>query len=554
MANLKQRMIALGLFSTALVILLLHQLLHYQCSTSNSNEPVSRNEELCFMNKSSQCNVRVKRPLKPPAAGKSSFCMGKRCPNIIYLLADDVGYGDVEYNNGIASTPHLNSMASGSHSIHFTRFYAGGPTCSPTRGTLLTGRNHNRYCIWHADLGEPAHDLTCPSLGPLPPSELTVAEILQRAGYHTSIYGKWHVGDLKEIEGGNAKWHVSHPGMHGFTDWMVTERQVSTLLPNCKCSSEYSCMFEGQDYYVRFCQNYWRMDPQTGQLKKYPKQIFDDSDFLVDQLENLLKTRDPTVPFFTIIAFHSVHAPFRATPHWMQYYSNKGYSGTQLDYLGTLSGLDEAIGRVRQLLKHYGVYDNTMLWFSSDNGPQKGLPGSSGGLRGRKGQLWEGGIRVPGIIEWPSVIKQNRLLTTPVVTSDLLPTVADIIGIHLPRNVKLDGISLLPLLQNKTDKRGTNINFAFHILKGRLDSSYSGAVVGDRYKYIANFNRGQMQESFLFDLDHESSEVTDVSSSHPELTVSMRAELSRFLRSVNESATEIGCLLTHDRRTTKNCY
>ena len=483
-----------------------------------------------------------------------TLCKGKQCPNIVYLLVDDLGYGDVEYNKGIALTPHLNSMASGPHSIHFTRFYSGGPSCSPTRGTLLTGRNHNRYCIWHADLGEPKYDLTCPSLGPLPPSELTVAEILQGAGYHTSIYGKWHVGDLTPIKGGNVKWNVSHPGLHGFTDWMVTERQVATLLPNCNCVSEYSCSFEKHDYYVRFCQNYWRMNDETGQLEKYPMQIFDDSEFLVDQLENLLKTRDTSVPFFTILAFHSVHAPFLSKPHWQEHYKEKGYSGYQLEYLGATSGLDESIGRVRRLLTEYGVYDNTLLWFSSDNGPENRGPGSSGGLRGRKGQLFEGGIRVPGIIEWPALIRENRVTSVPVVTSDLLPTVADIVGVNLPSNIHFDGLSILPLLQNKTDKRGENINFAFHILKGQLDSRYAGAVIGDRYKYYAEFDKGRIQEFYLFDIAQESSEMTNVSVSHPQLTDSLRGELEGFLESVTASATGIGCLATHDRRKTKSCY
>ncbi|CAI8012762.1 Steryl-sulfatase [Geodia barretti] len=611
MTNRKRQMIVLGVLSSVFVIILFHQLLHkgsfisnepVRTDHSNTNGLVSRDEDQCVMNKGAQCkggNAEADTPHEPllsvpqeplslvpqeplssvpqeplssvpqeplssvpqeplsslPQDGKNILCRGKKCPNIIYLLADDLGYGDVEYNKGVALTPHLNSMASGPHSVHFKRFYSGGPSCSPTRGTLLTGRNHNRYCIWHADLGDPKIDLTCPSLGPLPPSELTVAEVLQGAGYHTSIYGKWHVGDLRPIKGGNTKWNVSHPGMHGFREWWVTERQVTTLLPNCKCSKDYSCRFDARDYYVRFCQNYWRMNDETGKLEKYPMQIFDDSDFLVDRLENLLKTRDPSVPFFTILAFHSVHAPFLSKPHWLQHYGKKGYSSKKVDYLGSTSGLDEAIGRVRRLLKEYGVYDNTMLWFSSDNGPQKGGPGSSGGLRGLKGDLWEGGIRVPGIIEWPAAISENRVSSVPVVTSDLLPTVADIVGVDLPSDIKYDGISLLPLLTNKTDRRGSNINFAFHILKGNLDSSYKGAVVGDRYKYYAEFDRGHIRQFYLFDMEREANEKTNVSKSHPQVTASLRGHLEDFLKSVNSSATDIGCLSTHDRRSdTIKCY
>lgn len=479
-------------------------------------------------------------------------CAGNTCPNILYLLVDDMGYGDVRYNGGRAYTPNLDAMASGPHSIQFNRFYSGGPTCSPTRGTLLTGRNHNRYCIWHADLGNPKVDLTCPSLGPLPSSEVTVAEMLQDVGYHTSIYGKWHIGDLKAIEGGNSKWPVSHPGMNGFRDWLVTERHTSTLLPNCACS-KCPCTYDGQHYHVYFCRNYWGMNSDTGKLEKYPMQVLDDSHFLVDLFEDFLKNRNASIPFFTILAFHSVHSQYLATPRWLKFYKDYTVSTDKKHYLGTLSGLDEAIGRVRRLLQLHGVYNNTMLWFSSDNGPQKGEPGSTGGLYGRKGSVWEGGIRVPGIIEWPAVITENRKSSVPVVTSDLLPTVADIVGLDIPHHITLDGISILPILQNRRNYRGKNINFAFHIHQGNLNSKFSGATIGDRYKYHAAFDRGKMEKFYLFDLMSDRTETVNVSSAHINETLSMKAELEHFLKSVTKSAKEVGCMKTHDRRFTHRC-
>ena len=481
-------------------------------------------------------------------------CMkNNSCPNIVYMLVDDVGYGDVEYNGGKALTPHLNAMAKGPHSIHLTRFYAGGPVCSPTRGTILTGRNHNRYCIWHADLGVPRDELTCPSLGPLPSSEVTIAEMLKEHGYHTSFYGKWHVGDLKPIPGGNVKWPVSHPGMNGFTDWLVTERHTASLLPNCKCSSQYSCTIDGRQYSPYTCRNYLSMNPYTGKLEKYPGQVFEDSHFLVDRFEEFLTKRNTSKPFFFILGFHSVHSEFFATPHWFDYYKNVTPNHQKRHYLGTMSALDEAIGRVRKRLQEPPLHCNTMLWFSSDNGPQKDEPGSSGGLRGRKGEVLEGGIRVPGIIEWPGVIEGNIKSDFPVVTNDLLPTVADILGIETPQGVILDGISILPFLQNKTNQRESNMKFAFHIRKGKLDANFHGAVVGDQYKYLAEFDKGKIQNFNLYDLFSDRGETTNVSSSHIDLTLSMKEELEAFLLSVNKSATEVGCLETHDRRQTNKC-
>ena len=279
--------------------------------------------------------------------------------------------------------------------------------------------------------------------------------------------------------------------------------------------------------------------------------MFDDSHFLVDRFEEFLKTRNTSIPFFTILAFHSVHSQYLPTPHWFDYYRSESNTDRR-NYLGTVSGLDEVIGRVRKLLHQYSVHSNTLVWFSSDNGPQKGEPGSSGGLRGRKGQVWEGGIRVPGIIEWPGVIQRNIKTSSPVVTSDLLPTIADIVGIETPRNVTVDGISILPLLQNKTNQRGSNMKFAFHIRKGDLNSRFDATVIGDRYKYFAEFNKGNMLNFYLFDLVSDRAETTNVSSAHIGLTQSMKVELEQFLLSVTESATEIGCLKTHDRRSV-NC-
>ena len=194
-----------------------------------------------------------------------------------------------------------------------------------------------------------------------------------------------------------------------------------------------------------------------------------------------------------------------------------------------------------------------MMWFSSDNGPQVGEPGSTGGLRGRKGDVFEGGIRVPGIIEWPGVIEVNRKSDFPVITSDLLPTVADAVGIEIPQNLLLDGISILPFLQNKTNQRESNMKFAFPVRKGQLDAHFKGAVIGDRYKYFAEFDKGKMQMFSLYDLWSDRGETTNVSSSRVDLTLSMKAELEAFLLSVNKSATEVGCLKTHDRRHTNKC-
>ena len=137
-------------------------------------------------------------------------------PNVIFAMADDLGWGDVQYNNGNARTPNLNEMAQSSNTVLLQRYYSGSPVCSPTRGTVLTGRNHNRYCVWTANTGSNQPDFSVPQIKALPLSEITVAEVMREAGYSTALFGKWHLGDFKPLKGGNKKWPVSQ----SWTTWV----------------------------------------------------------------------------------------------------------------------------------------------------------------------------------------------------------------------------------------------------------------------------------------------------------------------------------------------
>ena len=472
-------------------------------------------------------------------------------PNILYLLADDLGYGDVEYNGGKASTPNINKMAQGPHSILLSRFYSGGPVCSPTRGTILTGRNHNRYCIWHADVGVPCFDGQCPCSMPLPTSEITLPDILKKEGYQTAIYGKWHVGDLQVVDGGNKRWPVSHPGMHGFDEWLVTERDSFSVAPNCGCYNRFSCTVGNQFYEHKFCRDYHYMDHESNRLRAYNKSIVGDSDFIVDMFEKFLKgSRSVEKPFFVILAFHDVHRVYYALEPFLSKYTSMGYKKELVHYSGAVSQLDQAIGRARHLLQEYNIAQNTLVWFSSDNGPQLYTPGSTGGLKGQKGTLFEGGIRVPAIIEWPAIIKRNRKSDYPVVTNDLLPTVCDILGIIPPNDRPLDGISILPFLQDKIDYRNSSIAFAFHIKQGDLKSDFHSAIMQDSYKLIIHYNNGNAKTVNLYDIVNDARETTDISNTRSDLIQPLKQQIEEFLQSVTRSATDIGCISTHDRRRT----
>lgn len=483
---------------------------------------------------------------------------GNQRPNIIFLLADDLGYGDVGYNGGFASTQNIDEMARGQHSIQFNQFYSGSPVCSPTRGTVLTGRNHNRYCIWSANTAgkycRPQDDFKCPARYPLPQSEVTVAEILKEQGYRTAVFGKWHLGDLKPLSQSTAL-PASNPGQNGFDIWKVTERAVPTVTPNCGCYNTSQCILGHYKQRERIipCTNYHSAMPgdPTKTLPHNGLIPQDDSNFIVNELlkfiSNVTANGSTEQPFFAYVPFHAVHKNYIATPPFsLQYSSSRLLSQEHVDYFGVISAMDAAIGRIRSSLQEMGISSNTMLWFTSDNGPAIRSPGNTGGLRGSKGTLYEGGIRVPGIIEWPGVINSNRQVSTPVVTNDFLPTVCDILGIAPPVDRPLDGESILPLLMNKAggnQQRRSNIKWAFRIKDGRFSSSYQVAVINGRnFKLIATYKKEKVTESRLYDLSEDPAESIDISAQHQDMTKELLKEVESWRLSVKESAiSEVRC-------------
>ena len=472
----------------------------------------------------------------------------KDLPNIVFMMADDLGYGDLHYTGGQAETPVLDAMAAGRNSIQLTRYYAGAPVCSPTRGTVLTGRNHNRYCIWTANSGMGSADFQIPSPMPLPPSEVTVAEILKENGYRTGIFGKWHVGDLKSAEGSskqyNHKWPVSHPGMHGFDEWWVTERSAPTATINCGCFKGAACT-RGHYPSRHPCTNYHSRDPHTDKLVSFPSSIEgDDSHFIAKQFDQFLqKVRKSGQPFFAYLPFHTVHHRYVATKEYGKRYLDQGMGLAEADYFGAITAMDDAIGQIHLLLKKHNVSDNTMLWFTSDNGPEAPTPGRTGGLRGHKRDLYEGGIRVPGIIEWPAVIKSNRISDFPVVSNDFLPTVCDMLGVQPPNDRQIDGISVLPFLRNKTSTRSKPIAWAYQISNSFSKGQYHAALSSNQYKVFATYNEGKMTRTELYDLKNDRSESKDLSAEYPNILNPMKLELENWMQSVIKSARdEVQCL------------
>ena len=337
-------------------------------------------------------------------------------PNIILCMADDQGWGDMGYyGHPVLKTPSFDALAK--EGVRFDHFYAAAPVCSPTRGSVMTGRHPNRY--------------GCFSYGySLRPQEITIAEALKNAGYVTGHFGKWHLGTVYKNSPVN-------PGASGFEEWLSAP-------------------------------NFFDNDPILSQ-RGVAKQFKGESSMVtVDAaLEFIREKAKGDKPFLAVVWFGSPHKPHIASELEKEQY--KGQRGALQNYYGEISGMDRAFGKLRAELAKLGLRDNTLLWYCSDNG---GLPDISvTGGRGHKGVIYEGGLRVPALLEWPARIPKPFIVEAPCGTSDIYPTLLAIAGVQPRNQPPLDGISLLPLLEEKTKSRSQPMGFWRYPTKGQEANS-----------------------------------------------------------------------------------
>ncbi len=430
-------------------------------------------------------------------AGASIACAADaRRPNIILAMADDQGWGDTSYNgHPVLKTPSLDAMAKSG--IRFDRFYSGAPVCSPTRGSCLTGRHPFRYGIFFANADTGADD---PSKYVLPDRERTIAEYLKPLGYTCGHFGKWHLGDFQGPK-------RSAPTDNGFDEFFSTTRKVATVDPD----------------------GYWTKDGRIPGVMPG-----DDSELLTSRaLDFMQRSVRAGKPFLAVIWFHAPHIPFKATARHRAPYSQ--YPESKQHYWGAIASLDEQMGRLRSTLDVLGVRQDTMLWYASDNGPEgdresDDSPGTAGPWRGRKRSLFEGGVRVPGILEWPRRFRKPFIMHAAASTSDYLPTILSALGQPVAKGAELDGIDLLPLLEKRAQRRAAPI--AFETI-GDTRGSAKLALIEDRFKLLANFDRPA--EALLFDLDSDRAETTNVASKNPETVIRMLDVLRRWHDSCGRS-------------------
>ncbi|MGY8749752.1 MAG: sulfatase-like hydrolase/transferase [Pirellulales bacterium] len=403
-------------------------------------------------------------------------------PNVVVFLTDDQGWGDLGcYGHPRIQSPNLDQFAT--EGLRLTQCYAGCSVCSPSRSAILTGRTPYRNGVWRwIPPGSQYH---------LRASEITIAELLKERGYDTCHVGKWHLnGKFNSVE-------QPQPNDHGYDHWMATQNNASPNHMNPK--------------------NFVRNGNAIGNASGPSSMI------CVEEAIDWLASRDNSNrPFFLTVWTHEPHLPIESAEKYMQPYADIKDKGVRQHH-GNITQLDDAFGALMAGLDRMGYRDDTLVIYTSDNGPEGNgtsgrTRGSTGGLRGRKRASHEGGIRVPGIIRWPGHVAAGSQSDTPVIGSDIFSTICDIVKIPLPQDRTIDGASMLPVFENKPILREQPLYWRNHLAP---EKSRVAMRVGD-WKILASDNLTQFE---LYNIRDDWQETDDLQSKHPVKFESLKKQL-----------------------------
>ena len=436
----------------------------------------------------------------------TTFATANDRPNILVLLLDDAGWTDVGCFGSQIETPNIDRLAD--QGMRFTDCHSAAPNCSPSRAGLLTGRTPSRVGIY--SYLPPQHVMHLRS------EEITLAELLKDAGYRTGHFGKWHLSRLESDQ--------PSPADQGFEYSLGTDNNASPshLNPN----------------------NFVRNGKAVGEMKGYSCQIVAE-----ESLAWIRRIRMDTSddPFFACVWFHEPHTPIASPPELIKKYQSRfpNLSEKEATYHANVENADAAIGKVLAGLQELGIDDDTLIFFTSDNGPLNRF--SRVGLRGQKSHVWEGGHRVPGIFRWPGKIKAGSECSVPICSTDFLPTVCEIVDIVAPTDRTLDGTSIMPLLSNNNAgfKRGRPLYWFFYRLNPAL------AIRDGRWSLIADTNDADREKAHqllredmprirdskpvlfqMFDVSEDLGQQNELSDVNPKELRRLKAEMNTMHRDV----------------------
>jgi len=413
------------------------------------------------------------------AAEASKTKPADRMPNVIIILADDLGCGDMSLYDGWIKTPRIDQMAR--EGVRFTDFHSNSSVCSPTRVALMTGRYQQRVGIVDVIVGYRDKE-------GLEPSELTIPRLMKDAGYKTAIFGKWHCGT-----------HLRHnPTNHGFDEYV-------------------GFLIGGSDYHKH---GKWMDGTEVKEQKGYSTHIITDRS--VDFIE-----RNKDNPFFLYVSHAAVHNPYQTptdTPENRPKNKKQDREQTRARYKIMLEELDKGVGKILDTLRKHRLEENTLVFFFSDNGSVR-IGANVRPYRGGKFSNYEGGHRVPAVARWPGRIKAGWTSDELIIGMDLLPTIMGIVGIEIPRHRKLDGISVEDHLLNQSDLPDRRVFFGYEPKLGTAmrDGHWKMQTTGDVVE--------------LYDLSRDIRETTNVADEYPERSREMKAAIDKWKAEVTLETT-----------------
>ncbi|QGJ70443.1 N-acetylgalactosamine-4-sulfatase [Planctomycetales bacterium 10988] len=430
-------------------------------------------------------------------------------PNIVLLFADDLGYGELGcQGNPEIPTPHIDSIAA--NGIRFTQGYVTASYCSASRAGLITGRYQVRFGYDFNPIGYLNED---PRLG-LPPEETTLPEHLQQTGYATGIVGKWHLG-------GTAKYHPLHHGFESFFGFLheghyfvpPPYRGVTTMLRRKALPDGTHGRWVRPDGRLILSTHMGSAEPayNAGNPILHDSQPVNETEYLTDAF-----TREAVAfieehqsrPFFLYVPYNAVHSPLQGAESYMERFAEIPDVHRRV-FAAMLSNLDDSVGTILQKLEETGLRENTLVIFLSDNGgPTRELTSSNLPLRGEKGSLYEGGLRIPFMLQWPARLPAGEVYREPIISLDLLPTIAAATATPLRNQEQLDGVDLLPYLTG--ERPGRPHDRLFWRQKKRA------ALRFEDWKLVKNPGRGEPDGWQLFDLRDDIGEQRNLAEKEPE--------------------------------------
>ncbi len=437
-----------------------------------------------------------------------------RQPNVVLIITDDQGYGDLGYTgNPHVKTPVLDNFAR--ESIRFNQFYVS-PVCAPTRSSLMTGRFSLRTGVRDTYNGGAI----------MAPEEVTIAEMLKSAGYTTGAFGKWHLGDN----------YPSRPNDQGFDESLIH------LSGGMGQPGDFTTFFKRDSSY--FDPVLWYNGEQKG-YEGYCSDIFTG-----EAVAFIEKNQEK--PFFCYLAFNAPHTPLQVPEEYYNLYKNidptSGFPNNGRPFpqmsekdkedarkvYSMVTNIDDNVGKLLKKLEELRIADNTLVIFMTDNGPQQ--PRYVAGMRGRKGSVYRGGVRVPFFLKFPVLFHGNRDIETTTAHIDILPTLAEICNAKMPTDRKIDGKSLLPLLKEENIADFDNRPLFFYWTR-RLPELYQNiALQKGPYKLVGHTNFDAPLENFeLFNIQKDEFELKNILPENKKLASEMKTELDQMIQEISNS-------------------